>query len=61
MESFLLKEVLLTGKSTFSVAENCPGRAGCCLPAPPQTRTSGFSASGSSAISFAKKEYKNDK
>lgn len=32
---------------------SCPGRAGRYLPAPPQTRTCCFSASGSSAISFA--------
>ena len=30
-----------------------PGRAGRYLPAPPQIRTSGFPASGSSRVSFA--------
>jgi len=36
-----------------------PGRAVRYLPAPPQIRTSGFSASGSSAFRFAIRTYKN--
>jgi hypothetical protein len=32
-----------------------PGRAVCYLPAPPQTRTSGFPAYGSSVLGFAKR------
>ena len=40
--------------------DELPGRAVCYLPAPPQIRTSGFFASGSSVISFAKCRHKND-
>ncbi len=40
----------------FFLSENTPGRAVRYLPAPPQTRTSGVTASGSSVISFAKIE-----
>ena len=38
-----------------------PGRAVRCLPAPPQIRTSGLPASGSSVVSFAMKIQKSER